>query len=105
MAAQDQTVQEMEAQANQGPTITAFQRLLKHKQLLISLCQHPGWAAFQQYLTELDEAYDIMCLNAPKTAGVNEAKNALLERRLQIRELQNMFRGIVQTAPNSQEVA
>jgi len=43
---------------------------------------------------ELDEAYDIMCLNAPKLNNVDNAKNALLERRLQIREFLHMFRNI-----------
>jgi hypothetical protein len=95
MAAQGQTptVQEME-QRQETPAITAFQRLMQHRQLLVSLCQHPGWQAFQQYLMELDEAYDIMCLNAPKLNNVDNAKNALLERRLQIREFLHMFRNI-----------
>lgn len=96
MATPEVTVQEAEeqVQAQQSPALTVYQRLMANKAILISLTQHPGWEAFLQYLMGLDEAFDIMCLNQPKTSALDKVRDALLERRLFIREILHMSNDI-----------
>jgi hypothetical protein len=58
------------------------------------------------YLTELDEALDISCLNIPAAmTGANELRIKLLAQRGFIRELLHMFRNIKEQSTDNKAVA
>lgn len=61
---------------------------------MLSWLQHPGTETFQTYLSNLDEALDIMVLTTPKTSSLDKVRDELLAKRLFIRELLNMFKAL-----------
>ncbi len=66
--------------------------------------QHPGHKAFIQYLTELDEAFDIIVLTAPKAlTGVDNMIKELLGKRILIRELLHMFKDLKNPSNQNKE--